>query len=62
MIASLLISFAMIGIAAGLFGFYLARLLLVDGLSADAAETNHNARLLLLVSVLLMAVSLGAGG
>jgi H+/Cl- antiporter ClcA len=58
MIPSLLAPFGIIGIAAGLFGLYLARLLLVDGSDKDAAETRHSARLLLATGGTLLIVAM----
>jgi hypothetical protein len=58
MILSLLAPFGVIGIAAGLFGLYLARLLLVDGSADDAAATGNNARLLLALGSTLLAVAM----
>jgi hypothetical protein len=54
MLAPLLVSLAMVGLAAGLFGLYLARLLTVDGCPEDAAETRHHAGLLLSFSAMLL--------
>lgn len=58
MILSLLATFGMIGLAAGLFGLYLARLLFVDGCAAGAAETRHNAQLLLVTGGTLLMLAL----
>lgn len=61
MIGSLVASFGLIGLAAGLFGLYLARLL-VDGSAEDAAETRHNAQIMLsLGTTLLIVGTLWAG-
>lgn len=62
MIGSLLIPFAILGVAAGLFGLYLARLLFVDGSTADAAEARHNARLILAASSTMLIVALAGTG
>jgi hypothetical protein len=62
MIHSLLMTFGMLGIALGLFGVALARTLLVDGCEHDAAETRHNASLLLVTGVTLLVVSLAQVG
>lgn len=62
MIPALLAPFGLIGIAAGLFGLYLARLLRVDGSAEDAAETGHNARLLLAASSTLLVVAMAWTG
>lgn len=61
MIHSLLMIFGMLGVAFGLFGVALARMLFVDGCEEDAAATRHNAALLLVAGVALLAVSLGVG-
>lgn len=58
MIALLLAPFGLIGIAAGLFGLYLARLLRVDGSDGDALVTRHNARLMLATGSTLLIVAL----
>lgn len=54
----LLAIFGLIGLAAGLFGLYLARLLFVDGCAAGAAETRHNAQLLLVTGGTLLILAL----
>ena len=58
MIPSLLAPFGLLGFAAGLFGLYLARLLYVDGCTTDAAETRHNARLLLATGSTLLILAM----
>jgi hypothetical protein len=60
MIGSLLAPFGIVGIAAGLFGLYLARLLMADGYSADATEARHNARLLMATGGTLLLVALSS--
>lgn len=62
MIHSLLMTVGMLGIAFGLFGVALARMLLVDGCDQDAAETRHNACLLLVTGTTLLVVSLAGVG
>ncbi len=57
MIAVLLAPLGLVGIAAGLFGLYLARLLMGDGCSADAHETRHSARLLVVTGGTLLLVA-----
>jgi hypothetical protein len=47
MLPPLLATFGMVGLIAGLFGLYLARQLVVNGAPEDAAETSHNASLLM---------------
>jgi hypothetical protein len=58
MIQPLLLTFGLLGIAFGLFGIALARLLLGDGAERDAYETGHNARLILVTGTTLIIVSL----
>lgn len=62
MIPSLLMVVGMLGIAFGLFGVALARVLLVGGCDQDAAETRHNARLLIATGTTLLVVSLAQVG
>ncbi len=62
MIGSLLLSIGMIGIAAGLFGLYLACLLRGDGSLENAAAARHNAHLLLAASGAMLLVALAATG
>jgi len=58
----LLAMFGMIGLTAGLFGLYLARMLHVDGLPEDAAETRHNAQLLVISALAMLVVSMARLG
>lgn len=58
MIASMLLTFGMLGLTFGLFGLALARLMLVDGSEHDAAETTHNARLMLVTGTTLLIVGM----
>lgn len=60
MIQPVLMAFGMLGIAFALFGFALARMLLVDGSDKDAAETTHNASLMLVTGVTLLVFSLAS--
>lgn len=60
MIQPLLMTFGMLGVAFGLFGIALARMLLVDGSDRDAAETRHNAQLVLVAGAALLLVSLAS--
>jgi hypothetical protein len=62
MIQSLLMMVGMLGIAFGLFGVALARMLRVDGCDQDAAETRHNARLLIVTGTTLLVMSLAQVG
>jgi hypothetical protein len=62
MIHSLLMMVGMFGVAFGLFGVALARMLGVDGCEEDAAATRHNAALLLIAGVALLVVSLARVG
>lgn len=58
MLLPMLSSVGMIGLMAGLFGLYLSRLLLGDGCGEEAAETRHNALLLVVSGAASIAVSL----
>jgi hypothetical protein len=62
MIQPLLMTFGMLGIAFGLFGVALARMLLVDGCERDAAETRHNAALMLATGLALLIFSMASIG
>lgn len=62
MIHSLLMMIGMLGLAFGMFGIALARMLFVDGCERDAAETRHNANLLLVTGTTLLVVSLASVG
>lgn len=62
MLLPLLSSIGMIGLIAGLFGLYLARLLLSDGWGDEADETRHNALLLVISGAASLAVSLAGMG
>lgn len=58
MLVYLLQTIGMLGVAAGLFGMYLARLLRGDGWLEAAHETTANAYRLLIVGGAVLAVAL----
>lgn len=58
MLPPLLATFGMVGLVAGLFGLYLARLLTVDGSTESAAATIHNATVLTVTGMALLLVGM----
>lgn len=62
MIGLLLLPIGMLGVAAGLFGLYLACLLRGDGCAENAAEARHNAQLLLAAGSTMLIVALAGTG
>jgi hypothetical protein len=61
-ILTLLATFGTVGIGLGLFGLYLARVLLGGGWEEAASDARHNAHLLLVTGVTLLIVTLARSG